>query len=157
MFRNTTIGARLWFLTIVANVLLLIVGAVGWLGMSRSNDATHQSYGQQLSAAVNLAEARSNQLLVRVLLDQAALATDPVDARDRAATAEGFLRDSDKAWKAYLALPRSAEEAKVVEDVTAKRDVLFRQGVAPMAACGACAGLCASAHPAASVQPERVV
>ncbi|AGW91018.1 MULTISPECIES: methyl-accepting chemotaxis protein [Cupriavidus] len=134
MFRNTTIGARLWFLTIVTNLLLLIVGAVGWLGMSRSNDATHQIYEQQLSAAVNLAEARSNQLLVRVLLDQAALATDPTDARARAATAEGFARVSEKAWKAYLALPRSAEEAKVVEDVTAKRDALFRQGVAPMIA-----------------------
>ncbi len=98
MFKNTTIGARLWFLTIVTNLLLLIVGAVGWLGMSRSNEATHQIYGQQLSAAVNLAEARSNQLLVRVLLDQATFATDPADAKARA-TAEGFARDSEKAWK----------------------------------------------------------
>ncbi|MEC3765689.1 MULTISPECIES: methyl-accepting chemotaxis protein [Cupriavidus] len=134
MFRNTTIGARLWFLTIVTNLLLLIVGAVGWLGMSRSNEATHQIYGQQLSAAVNLAEARSNQLLVRVLLDQATFAADPADAKARAATAEGFARDSEKAWQAYLALPRSADEAKVVEDVTAKRDALFKQGVAPMIA-----------------------
>ncbi|SPA50081.1 methyl-accepting chemotaxis protein [Cupriavidus taiwanensis] len=134
MFRNTTIGARLWFLTIVTNLLLLIVGAVGWLGMSRSNEATHQIYGQQLSAAVNLAEARSNQLLVRVLLDQATFAADPADAKARAATAEGFARDSEKAWQAYLALPRSADEAKVAEDVTAKRDALFKQGVAPMIA-----------------------
>ncbi|WP_454742039.1 methyl-accepting chemotaxis protein [Cupriavidus necator] len=134
MFRNTTIGTRLWFLTSVTNLLLLIVGAVGWLGMSRSNDATHQIYEQQLSAAVNLAEARSNQLLVRVLLDQATFAVDPADAKSRASTAEGFARDSDKAWKAYLALPRSAEEAKVVEDVAAKRDALFREGVTPMLA-----------------------
>ncbi|AQV94547.1 chemotaxis protein [Cupriavidus necator] len=134
MFKNTTIGARLWFLTIVTNLLLLIVGAVGWLGMSRSNEATRQIYQQQLSAAVNLAEARSNQLLVRVLLDQATFATDPADAKARAATAEGFARDSEKAWKAYLALPRSAEEARAVEDVTARRDALFGQGVTPMIA-----------------------
>lgn len=51
MFRNTTIGARLWLLTIVTNLLLLIVGAVGCIGMSRSNDATRQIYQQQLSAA----------------------------------------------------------------------------------------------------------
>ena len=69
MFRNTTIGARLWFLTVVTNSLLMIVGAVGWLGMSRSNEATRQIYQQQLKAAVDTAEARSNQLLVRVLLD----------------------------------------------------------------------------------------
>jgi methyl-accepting chemotaxis protein-1 (serine sensor receptor) len=134
MFKNTTIGARLWFLTIVTNLLLLIVGAVGWFGMSRSNEATHQIYGQHLSAAVNLAEARSNQLLVRVLLDQATFATDPTDAKARTATAEGFARDSERAWQAYLALPRSADEARAVEDVTAKRDALFKQGVAPMIA-----------------------
>ncbi|QEZ46999.1 methyl-accepting chemotaxis protein [Cupriavidus oxalaticus] len=134
MFKNTTIGARLWFLTIVANLLLLIVAAVGWHGMSRSNDATRQIYSQQLSAAVYLAEARSNQLLVRVLLDQATLVTDPADAKARAATAEGFARDSEKAWKAYLALPRSAEEDRMVDDVTARRDALFKQGVAPMIA-----------------------
>ncbi|WP_416049028.1 methyl-accepting chemotaxis protein [Cupriavidus basilensis] len=134
MFRNTTIGTRLWILTIVTNALLMIVGAVGWLGMSRSNDATRQIYQHQLSAAVNLAEARSNQLLVRVLLDQATFAADPADARARADTAEGFARQSDTAWKAYLALPRSAQEARAAEDVAAKREALFTQGVSPMIA-----------------------
>ncbi|MGE8363806.1 MULTISPECIES: methyl-accepting chemotaxis protein [Cupriavidus] len=134
MFRNTTIGTRLWILTVVTNMLLLVVGAVGWLGMSRSNDATRQIYQQQLAAAVNLAEARSNQLLVRVLLDQATFAADPADARARAATAEGFARQSDAAWKAYLALPRSPEEAKAAEEVAARREALFTQGVSPMIA-----------------------
>ncbi|MDW3687026.1 methyl-accepting chemotaxis protein [Cupriavidus sp. CV2] len=134
MFRNTTIGTRLWILTIVTNALLLIVGAVGWLGMSRSNDATRQIYQQQLAAAVNLAEARSNQLLVRVLLDQATFAADPADARARADTAHGFARQSDAAWQAYLALPRSAEEARAAADVAAKREALFTQGVSPMIA-----------------------
>ncbi|GAB7547094.1 methyl-accepting chemotaxis protein [Cupriavidus sp. 8B] len=134
MFRNTTIGTRLWILTIVTNALLLIVGAVGWLGMSRSNDATRQIYQQQLAAAVNLAEARSNQLLVRVLLDQATFAADPADARARADTAQGFARQSDAAWQAYLALPRSAEEARAAADVAAKREALFTQGVSPMIA-----------------------
>lgn len=134
MFRNTSIGSRLWILTIVANALLLIVGSVGWLGMSRSNDATRQIYQHQLAAAVSLAEARSNQLLVRVLLDQATFATDPADARARAALAEGFARQSDVAWKAYLALPRAAGEAKAADDVAAKREALFGQGVSPMVA-----------------------
>jgi methyl-accepting chemotaxis protein-1 (serine sensor receptor) len=134
MFRNATIGAKLWTLTIVTNMLLVIVGAVGWLGMSRSNDATRQIYQQQLAAAVNLAEARSNQLLVRILLDQATFAADPAIARARAAAAEGFARQSDAAWKAYLALPRSAEEAKAAEDVAAKREAWFTQGVSPMIA-----------------------
>lgn len=134
MFRNTTIGARLWLLTIVTNLLLLIVGAVGWFGMSRSNDATHQIYEQQLSAATHLAEARSNQLLVRVLLDQAAFATDAADAKARAATAQDFMRQSNAAWQAYLAIPRSAEATRATEDVSEKRKALFEQGVAPMIA-----------------------
>ncbi len=134
MFRNTTIGARLWLLTVVINILLLIVAAVGWLGMSRSNDATRQIYQQQLAAAVNLAEARSNQLLVRILLDQAAFATDDKEARARAATAQEFARQSDAAWKAYLALPREADEAAAVEKVSAKRNALFADGVTPMIA-----------------------
>ncbi len=134
MFRNTTIGARLWLLTIVTNLLLLIVGAVGWFGMSRSNDATRQIYQQQLSAATYLAEARSNQLLVRVLLDQATFATDPADARARAAIAQDFARQSDVAWQAYLALPRTDEQTRATEEVSAKRMALFGEGVAPMIA-----------------------
>ncbi|AOZ00136.1 chemotaxis protein [Cupriavidus sp. USMAHM13] len=134
MFRNTTIGARLWFLTVVTNSLLLIVGAVGWLGMSRSNEATRQIYQQQLKAAVDLAEARSNQLLVRVLLDQATFATDPADARARAEGAQGFARQSEAAWKAYLALPRSPEAERATAEVSARREALFTQGVAPMIA-----------------------
>ncbi|MGO4414145.1 methyl-accepting chemotaxis sensory transducer with TarH sensor [Cupriavidus sp. OV038] len=134
MFRNTTIGARLWLLTIVTNLLLLIVGGVGWLGMSRSNDATRQVYQQQLAAATYLAEARSNQLLVRVLLDQAAFATDPADAKARAATAQDFARQSDAAWKSYLEIPRNEEQTRATEAVSARRQALFTQGVAPMIA-----------------------
>lgn len=134
MLHNTTIGARLWLLTIVSNLLLLIVGGIGWLGMSRSNDATRQVYQQQLSAATHLAEARSNQLLVRVLLDQAAFATDPADARARAAAAQDFARQSDAAWQSYLEIPRNEAQTRATEDVSAKRKALFSQGVEPMIA-----------------------
>lgn len=134
MFRNTTIGARLWCLTVVGNVLLMIVAAVGWLGMSRSNDATRRIYQQQLAAATHLAEARSNQLLVRILLDQATFATGEADARARAATAQEFARQSDASWKAYLALQHGDAELRAVEDVSAKRGALFAEGVTPMLA-----------------------
>ncbi|CAG9180683.1 methyl-accepting chemotaxis protein [Cupriavidus respiraculi] len=134
MFRNTTIGTRLWVLIVVTNILLLIVGAFGWLGMSRSNDATRQIYQQQLAAAVHLSEARANQLLVRVLLDQATFSTDPAEAQKRAATADGFAKQSNAAWNAYLALPRSAEENKVAQEVSARREAMYTQGVAPMIA-----------------------
>jgi methyl-accepting chemotaxis protein-1 (serine sensor receptor) len=134
MLRNISIGARLWCLAIVTNVLLMIVGAVGWLGMSRSNDATQQIYDQQLAAALRLSDARSNQLLVRVLLDQAAFAANPEDARARAELARGFARQSDAAWQAYLDIPRWAETARQTELVSARRAALFSEGVAPMLA-----------------------
>ncbi|KAA0179912.1 chemotaxis protein [Cupriavidus gilardii] len=134
MFRNTTIGARLWSLIVVTNLILLIVGAFGWLGMSRSNDATRQIHQHQLAAAMHLSEARANQLLVRVLLDQATFATDPADALARADTAAGFARASETAWKAYLALPRGTEEDRAAELVSARREALHKQGVEPMIA-----------------------
>lgn len=134
MFRNTTIGARLWGLIVITNLILLIVGAFGWLGMSRSNDATRQIYQHQLAAAMHLSEARANQLLVRVLLDQATFATDPADALARADTAAGFARASETAWKAYLALPRGKEEDRAAELVSARREALHKQGVEPMIA-----------------------
>ncbi|UXC37318.1 Tar ligand binding domain-containing protein [Cupriavidus gilardii] len=134
MFRNTTIGARLWCLIVVTNLILLIVGAFGWLGMSRSNDATREIYQHQLAAAMHLSEARANQLLVRVLLDQAAFATDPADALARADTAAGFARASEKAWNAYLALARGREEDRAAELVSSRREALHKQGVEPMIA-----------------------
>ncbi|NSX06226.1 methyl-accepting chemotaxis protein [Cupriavidus gilardii] len=134
MFRDTTIGARLWGLIVVTNLILLIVGAFGWLGMSRSNDATRQIYQHQLAAAMHLSEARANQLLVRVLLDQATFATDPADALARAETAAGFARASETAWKAYLAMPRGEDEDRAAALVSARREALHKQGVEPMIA-----------------------
>ncbi|WP_194721977.1 methyl-accepting chemotaxis protein [Noviherbaspirillum malthae] len=130
MFRNTSVGMRLVWLIAFNSLLLIVSGAAALASLYKSNEATRHLYENQLAASIHLADARSNQMLVRVLLDQAAFAPDSPDAAKRIAGAEAFMQKSRQAWNAYVALPRNEKEEALAADVAAKRDAFFNNGAA---------------------------
>jgi methyl-accepting chemotaxis protein-1 (serine sensor receptor) len=132
MFRNTSVGMRLVYLIAFNSLLLIGIGIAALVAIRQSNEAMRHIYGSQLAASKLLADARSNQMLVRVLLDQAAFAPDSPEMAKRIAGAEGFMQKSIEAWAAYNALDHSAEEQRLAEEVGAKRDAFFNNGVKPL-------------------------
>ena len=132
MFRNTSVGMRLVYLIAFNSMLLIGTGIAALMALKQSNEVTRHIYSSQLTASKLLADARSNQVLVRVLLDQAAFAPDAPDAATRITAAESFMQKSHEAWTAYSAMERSAEEQRLAAEVSARRDAFFNDGVKPL-------------------------
>jgi len=130
MFRNTTVGMRLVYLIAFNSLMLVVAGLASLAALNRSNEVTRHIYTNQLAASAHLADARSNQVLVRVLLDQAAFAPESPEAIKRVTAAQGFMQKSNEAWEAYGKLQHTAEEKALAAEVGQRRDAFFNTGVA---------------------------
>ena len=125
MSPTLTIKARLAIAMIVLSALLLVVGALGLLGMTRSNAANHATYSNQLPSAIAIAEADIWLGRVRTALFSAGLDPESPHAAELLTRTETFLDRSEAAWQRYLSLPRDAEEERLAQDVGAKRKALY--------------------------------
>ncbi|RJF96046.1 methyl-accepting chemotaxis protein [Noviherbaspirillum saxi] len=130
MFRNTTVGMRLVYLIAFNSVMLIVAGLASLAALYKSNEVTRHIYENQLAASIHLADARSNQVLVRVLLDQAAFAPESPEAAKRITAAQAFMQKSHDAWNAYGKLPHTAEENLLAATVSQRRNAFFDTGVA---------------------------
>jgi len=116
-----TIKARLGLAMSFMAALMIVIGAMGLLGMRRSNEADRQTYAVQLPSAVAVGNMEIFVARERMTLDRAALAPEDPKTPQTLARAQGFRGDSDAAWNKYLALPRDAVEDHLAQDITAKR------------------------------------
>ncbi|WP_321925580.1 methyl-accepting chemotaxis protein [Paraburkholderia guartelaensis] len=126
MGKGISIKARIGITMGFLATLIVAISAVGLLGLTRSNDAYRETFTDQMpsSHAVNLAEIYAAR--ERLALDRAAFEQGTSDAAatiDRARMLRGV---SDDFWKKYMALPHDGEEARLAQDVGARRDALHQ-------------------------------
>ncbi|MEX3982992.1 methyl-accepting chemotaxis protein [Paraburkholderia sp. EG287A] len=126
MGKGISIKARIGITMGFLAALIVAISAVGLLGLTRSNDAYRETFTDQMpsSHAVNLAEIYAAR--ERLALDRAAFELGTSDAAatiDRAHMLRGV---SDDFWKKYMALPHGGEEARLAQDVAARRDTLHQ-------------------------------
>ncbi|WP_395070554.1 methyl-accepting chemotaxis protein [Paraburkholderia silvatlantica] len=124
MGKGISIKARIGITMGFLATLIVAISVVGLLGLTRSNDAYRETYTDQMpsSHAVNLAEIYAAR--ERLALDRAAFELGTPDAAatiDRAHMLRGV---SDDFWKKYMALPHDGEEARLAQDVAARREAL---------------------------------
>ncbi|MCP3723042.1 methyl-accepting chemotaxis protein [Paraburkholderia sp. CNPSo 3272] len=126
MGKGISIKARIGITMGFLATLIVAISAVGLLGLTRSNDAYRETFTDQMpsSHAVNLAEIYAAR--ERLALDRAAFELGTPDAAatiDRARMLRGV---SDDFWKKYMTLPHDGEEARLAQDVAARRDALHQ-------------------------------
>ncbi|MEX3961379.1 methyl-accepting chemotaxis protein [Paraburkholderia sp. EG286B] len=126
MGKGISIKARIGITMGFLAALIVAISAVGLLGLTRSNDAYRETFTDQMpsSHAVNLAEIYAAR--ERLALDRAAFELGTSDAAatiDRAHMLRGV---SDDFWKKYMALPHDGEEARLAQDVGARREALHQ-------------------------------
>lgn len=114
---KTRLGLAMAFMA----VLMIIIGALGLIGMTNSNEAARQTYSVQLPGAVAVGNMEIFVARERMALDRAALSPDSPGAASTIARAQGFRTASDEWWKKYLALPRDATEDRLAQDIGQKR------------------------------------
>ncbi|QYD69857.1 Tar ligand binding domain-containing protein [Paraburkholderia edwinii] len=121
MFRNITIRIRL-ALAMGFLGLLMIVGAIlGVVGIAMSNSDQKELYTDQLASATALGKYDFYVARGRLVLDRIAAQPDSPDVANLQQRAKEQFDVADKAWQTYRALPAGADEARLSDEVEAKR------------------------------------
>jgi len=128
MFGNLSIKARLIGTMAFMAVMLVIGGAMGVIGLQQTNGALEKVYSNQLASTIAVNTSLIRLLQERTVLDRVAAHPDAPNAADTLKRAQGFREQSDAAWQRYLALPASAEEKALSDDVNARRDTFLGEG-----------------------------
>jgi len=123
--KGMTIKTRIGLAMAFLSALLLALGVLGLSGMGRASKATHDIFENQMPSAVAIEMTESYAARERLALDRAALhAAQPDDAKKNFERAAVLHTVSEDWWKKYLAVPRDADEDKLAQAVTAKREAL---------------------------------
>src|ERR1700685_2619794 len=125
--KGITIKARIGLTMAFLAALLVAIGGFGLVGMSRSNDAYQDTFTNAMPSAVNIGNAELYAARERLVLDRAAFMTGTPEAAPTLERAHLMRATSDSWWKKYLDLPRGADEDRLAQDVSAKRDALHQQ------------------------------
>jgi methyl-accepting chemotaxis protein-1 (serine sensor receptor) len=128
MLKNLSIKMRLVSTMALMGIMLVVGGAMGVIGLQKTNDALNEVYSTQLASSIAINTSLTRLLQARTVLDRVAMRPEAGNARDTIKRAEGFEAQAEAAWKSYLALPASAEERRLSEEVQAKRDLYLRDG-----------------------------
>ncbi|HEY1996297.1 methyl-accepting chemotaxis protein [Paraburkholderia sp.] len=124
--KGITIKARVGLTMAFLAALLLIIGILGLTGMSRANDAHHETFTNAMPSAVDIGNAEIYAARERLALDRAAFLFGTPEVAATVDRAKAMRATSDAWWKKYSDLPRGAEEDRLAQEVTAKRDTLHQ-------------------------------
>ena len=129
MLKNLSLQTRLVATMLVLALLIIVVGAVGLLGMRAANGALHEVFANQLPSSVAINRANNFLSRSRFTLDRAALDPEAADIAANLDRSRGFLASADKEWNAYLALPRDAEEEVLAKAAAQSRTAYINDGL----------------------------
>jgi methyl-accepting chemotaxis protein len=134
MFSKLTIRTSLTLVNMMFALLLIVGGAIGYFGINSSNQSLRSIDRGDVAALDALDLTSSNLLRGRIAFSRFDALTAAGD-KDNAAKAlkrgEELIGLSDKAWQTYLSMPHSDQEKPLVDELTAKYNVLMDQGVKP--------------------------
>jgi methyl-accepting chemotaxis protein-1 (serine sensor receptor) len=119
-----TIKARIGITMAFMATLLLVIGVLGLVGMSRTNAAYHETFTDQMPSATSLDRAELSAVRERLALERAVPQAGTPQAQDSIARSRDFRVQSDAAWKAYRALPSDDEEERLAQTVEGARTAL---------------------------------
>jgi methyl-accepting chemotaxis protein-1 (serine sensor receptor) len=124
--KGITIKARIGLIMAFLAALLLIIGVLGLTGMSHSNDAYHETFTNEMPSAVDIGNAELYAARERLALDRAAFLFGTPEVAATVERARTMRTTSDAWWKKYYDLPRDAEEDRLAQDVSARRETLHQ-------------------------------
>ena len=133
MFKQLTIRTRLVATMVLLGLIILAFGILGIYGMRSSQAALEDVYSNQLMSTIAVNNGKNFLSRARFAIDRAALHPESSEVAGTLARADGFLAEADKAWSAYMALPRDAQEQTLAQAVVDKRGAYVKRGILALA------------------------
>ncbi|WP_296943881.1 methyl-accepting chemotaxis protein [uncultured Massilia sp.] len=134
MTSSLTLRFRLIATMAILGLIILANGLLGIYGIRSTTAALEDTYGNQMQSIIALGEAKNFLSRARFNLDRAVLHPDSPDIGKTIDRMESFIKDADRSWAAYLALPRNAEEDALAKIVADKRGAYIDNGMRALSA-----------------------
>ncbi|RYF78350.1 MAG: HAMP domain-containing protein, partial [Comamonadaceae bacterium] len=129
--RNFKISTRLLLLVGMLSALLMVVGAIGLVGIAKSNASMESMYQNRMQAQRAVADFRYLTTRNRQLVSNALLSPAPEKVAKAMEEAEANLGKIEKAWGALLATAMSPERQKYITAIGEQRQKIMKEGLGP--------------------------
>ncbi|MFA3783824.1 methyl-accepting chemotaxis protein [Melioribacteraceae bacterium 4301-Me] len=114
-FLNKSLRFKIIFSFVMVSIVTLIVGYVGWVGISDANKGSSEM-SNQLHSVVKLALVRSSLLIASKSIDQALVTENDAKRMEYISSSSQFFRIGDDAWDAYKKSDLTEEEKFLAEE-----------------------------------------
>jgi methyl-accepting chemotaxis protein-1 (serine sensor receptor) len=125
------ISTRVAALAGMLSLLLLAIGSLGLWGISRSNDALHSMYDDNLAATGEVTQIQALLLRNRLAIAIALITPDPAIIQASSAEVEGNIAAITRIWDAYMARTHSPQEARLASNFAENRKRFVLEGLRP--------------------------
>ena len=132
--RNLKISVRLTILIGILSLLLIAIGSIGLLGISRSNDALQTVYEDRTVPMGQIAEIQRQLLRNRLAIAVALVTPTPEVIAPAVAEVEANTATISTVWEAFMATATTAEEARLAKKFAEDRAVFVQEGLRPAVA-----------------------
>ncbi|MGF6610769.1 methyl-accepting chemotaxis protein-1 (serine sensor receptor) [Paraburkholderia sp. WSM4175] len=117
----STIKGRLALAMAFLSALLVAIGTVGLIGMSRSNYTTYDLFTNEMPSAVSVGNAEMFMARERLSFDRAAMNAGTPAAEEAIGRGALMRKTSDEAWATYAALPQGPGEKQLADTFNRQR------------------------------------
>jgi len=131
---NLKISTRLMMLIGILSVLLMTIGAIGLLGIGKSNDALKTVYEDRTIPTGQIAEIQRQLLRNRLAVAVALVTPTPEIINPATAEVEANIAIIGKIWEAYMATTLTPEEATLAKKFNEDRTRFVQEGLRPAVA-----------------------
>ncbi|MBX9871132.1 MAG: Tar ligand binding domain-containing protein [Burkholderiaceae bacterium] len=128
---NLKISTRLLILLAVLSGLLIIIGAIGLFGISKTNAALKTVYEDRSVPAAQLAQIDSMMQQNRMLALITLISPGAEAVKVNSAKIESNIAAITKLWEAYMSSAQTEEEAKLAKEFAAARGRYVSEGLRP--------------------------
>ncbi len=128
---NLKISTRLFVLIGLMAAMLIGIGAVGLLGISKANDSFKTAYEDRLVPLDQLTDIRALMQTNQLALLTATLTPMPEVIQKNTALVEANMLTINKTWEAYMATYLTTEETRLTKLFAAARTQFVTQGIQP--------------------------
>jgi methyl-accepting chemotaxis protein len=131
---NLRIGSRLTLLVGVLAALLVALGALGMLSLSRSNDSMQSIYTEHMLPSHSLDEINFLMVRNRLVISNTALSSTPDRVAKYSAEVEANIGQISKLWQAFMVVPMSPDVAQSAKSYAETRKLFVEKGLRPAVA-----------------------
>lgn len=125
------ISTRLTFLLAVLTALLILVGSIGLVGMTKNHDALDTVYKDRVVPLTQLGSIQNLMMRNRMLIANSLVAQTPESVTQNAQEMQQNLEKVSGLWKDYMATFLTPEEAQIASRFAQARQKFVQEGLQP--------------------------